>query len=164
MKIFGECDGVFGPNRPGLPICQFVSRPPSCARGVSCRDSAVNGTFNSSQPPDADISENSSTADEPPIIRIIIFLITSHHTLLYIPSLRHRLSVWFQHAFNNSSATDLSLPLTHLINTVPPPSSSPTGKSSPLLTAAKHSKGHLDKAMRYILNNNSTPDKFTHPI
>ncbi|KAF8269997.1 hypothetical protein EI94DRAFT_1798676 [Lactarius quietus] len=58
-------------------------------------------------------------------------------------------------------ATDLSLP--HLINIIPPPSSSPKGKSSALLTAAKHCKGHLDKAMRY-LDSDSTPDKCTDPI
>jgi cysteine protease ATG4 len=85
----------------------------------------------------------------------------SSHSTSRLPDIPTRLSGWFQHAFN-ASATDLSLP--HLINTIPPPSSSPKGKSSALLTAAKHGKGHLDKAMRYPLDSDSTPDKCTDPI
>jgi cysteine protease ATG4 len=68
----------------------------------------------------------------------------SSHSTSRLSNIPTRLSGWFQHAFN-SSATDLSLP--HLINTIPPPSSSPKGKSSAVLTAAKHGKGHLDKAV-----------------
>jgi cysteine protease ATG4 len=33
-----------------------------------------------------------------------------------------------------------------------------------LLAAAKHGKGHLDKAMRYLLDSDATPDKCTDPI
>ena len=139
----------------------------------------------SSQPHDADISEDFSTADdstdEPPIIvepvsprvrmrseRPLSSVSDNHlsyyqssHSTSRLSDIPTRLSGWFQHAFN-SSATDLSLP--HLINTIPPPSSSPKGKSSALLTAAKHGKGHLDKAMRYLLDSDSTPDKCTDPI
>ena len=88
---------------------------------------------------------------------IIIFHITNHHTLHpgLLSDIPTRLSGWFQHGYK-SSATDLSLP--HLINTIPPPSSSPKGKSSALLTAAKHGKGHLDKAMHYLLDSDSIPD------
>jgi cysteine protease ATG4 len=53
----------------------------------------------------------------------------------------------------NSSVTDLSHHTTK-------------GKSSALLTAAKHGKGHLDKAMRYpsSIATQPTPDKCTDPI
>lgn len=87
----------------------------------------------------------------------------SSHSATRLSDIPTRLSGWFQHAFNSSS-TDLTLP--HLINTghIPPTSSSPKGKSSALLTAAKHGKGHLDKAMRYLLDSDSTPDKCTDPI
>jgi cysteine protease ATG4 len=33
-----------------------------------------------------------------------------------------------------------------------------------LLTAAKHGKGHLDKAMRYLLDSDAMPDKCADPI
>ena len=72
-----------------------------------------------------------------------------------------RISGWFRHAFN-SSATDLSL--SYLNSSIPPPSSSPKSKSSALLTTAKHGNGHFDKAMRYLLDSDSTPDKCTDPI
>jgi len=75
-----------------------------------------------------------------------------------------RLSGWFSHTFSTSS-TDLSLPSllsqSHLNSTA----SSPKGKGgSSLLTAAKHGKGHLDKAVRYLLDSDATPDKCTDPI
>ncbi|KAN0134652.1 hypothetical protein V8E53_007437 [Lactarius tabidus] len=68
---------------------------------------------------------------------------------------------WLQHAFN-SSATELSPP--HLINIISLPSGSPKGKSSALLTAAKHHTGHLDKAKCYLLDSDSTPNKRTYLI
>lgn len=68
-----------------------------------------------------------------------------------------RLSGWFSHTFSTSS-TDLSLPnLLHQQHLAS--SSSPKGKSSALLTAAKHGRGHLDKAMRYLLDSDAVPDK-----
>ena len=87
----------------------------------------------------------------------------SSHSTTRLSDIPTRLSGWFQHAFNSSS-TDLTLP--HLINSahLPPPSGSPKGKSSALLSAAKHGKGHLDKAMRYLLDSDSTPDKCTDQI
>ncbi|KAH9016405.1 hypothetical protein EDB83DRAFT_2508558 [Lactarius deliciosus] len=149
-------------------------------RSLMRKASKLSGVKEASSPShDADVSEDFSTADdstdEPPIIvepvsprvrmrseRPLSSSSPSHSTtrLSDIPT---RLSGWFQHAFNSSS-TDLSLP--HLINTghIPPTSSSPKGKSSALLTAAKHGKGHLDKAMRYLLDSDSTPDKCTDPI
>ena len=56
----------------------------------------------------------------------------------------------------NSSATDLSL--SHLINTILPPSSSLKGKSSALLTSTKNGEGHINKAMPYLLDSDPTPD------
>ena len=152
------------------------------------KGSKLSGVKETSSPShDADVSEDFSTADdstdEPPIIvepvsprvrmrseRPLSSVSDNHlsyyqssHSTSRLSDIPTRLSGWFQHAFN-SSATDLTLP--NLINTghIPPSSSSPKGKSSALLTAAKHGKGHLDKAMRYLLDSDSTPDKCTDPI
>ncbi|EJD04597.1 uncharacterized protein FOMMEDRAFT_133827 [Fomitiporia mediterranea MF3/22] len=78
-------------------------------------------------------------------------------------SVGSRLSGWFSHTFSTSS-TDLSLP-NILANTTPLTGASKS-KSGGLgiLTAAKHGKGHLDKAMRYLLDSDATPDKCTDPI
>jgi len=46
----------------------------------------------------------------------------------------------------------------------PPLSSSSKDKLSALLTAAKNGNGNLDKAMRYLLDSDSTPDKCSVPI
>ncbi|KAI0353215.1 hypothetical protein OH77DRAFT_1554187 [Trametes cingulata] len=79
-----------------------------------------------------------------------------------ISDLPTRLSGWFAHTFSSSS-TDLTLPSLlsqqHLSASV-----SPKGKGSALLTAARHGKGHLDKAMRYLLDSDATPDKCPDPI
>ncbi|KAJ3517680.1 hypothetical protein NLJ89_g354 [Agrocybe chaxingu] len=83
-----------------------------------------------------------------------------------IGDLPTRLSGWFTHTFSTSS-TDLSLPTLLAQHSAPPSSaamSSPKGKSNALLTAAKHGKGHLDKAMRYLLDSDAVPDKCTDPI
>ncbi|KAH7879200.1 uncharacterized protein C8R40DRAFT_583107 [Lentinula edodes] len=102
--------------------------------------------------------------DRPPSLE------TSHSTS---PSARMgdlptRLSGWFSHTFSTSS-TDLSLPtILAQSNTVSTGStSSPRARmtgASALLTAAKHGKGHLDKAMRYLLDSDATPDKCTDVI
>ena len=154
-------------------------------RSLIHKGSKLSGVKETSSPPhDADVSEDFSTADdstdEPPIIvepvspRVrmhserplssvadnqLSYYQSSHSTsrLSDIPT---RLSGWFQHAFSSSS-TDLSLP--HLINTVPPPSSSPKGKST-LLTTEKIGNGHLNKAMCYLLDSDLTPKKCTEPI
>ena len=157
-------------------------------RSLMRKGSKLFGVKESSTPPhDADASEDfgaaDDSADEPPIIvepvsqrlrmrpeRPLSSVSDNHlsyyqssHSTTRLSDIPTRLSGWFQHAFNSSS-TDLTLP--HLINSghLPPPSSSPKGKSSALLTAAKHGKGHLDKAMRYLLDSDSTPDKCTDPI
>ena len=139
----------------------------------------------SSPPHDADVSEDFSAADdstdEPPIIveplsprvrmrseRPLSSVSDNHlsyyqssHSTTRLSDIPTRLSGWFQHAFN-SSATDLSLP--NLINSGNlPPSGSPKTKSA-LLAAAKHGKGQFDKAMRYILDSDATPDRCTDPI
>ncbi|KAH9991014.1 hypothetical protein BJV77DRAFT_1068523 [Russula vinacea] len=168
------------------------SLPPSTTqaskRSLMRRGSKLIGVKEASSPPhDADVSEDFSalddSTDEQPIIveplsprvrmrseRPLSSVSDNHlsyyqssHSTTRLSDIPTRLSGWFQHAFN-ASATDLSLP--HLINSshLPTPSGSPKGKSSALLTAAKHSKGHLDKAMRYLLDSDSTPDKCTDPI
>ncbi|KAI9461081.1 cysteine protease required for autophagy [Russula earlei] len=157
-------------------------------RSIIRRGSKLFGVKESSSlPHDADVSEDFGAADdstdEPPIIiepapsrvrmrpeRPLSSVSDNHlsyyqssHSTTRLSDIPTRLSGWFQHAFNSSS-TDLTLP--HLINSghLPPTSASPKGKSSALLTAAKHGKGHLDKAMRYLLDSDSTPDKCTDPI
>ena len=89
----------------------------------------------------------------------------SGHSTQKLSDMGTRLSGWFSHTFSSSSSTDLSLP-TILANTTPM-ASSPTKKAGGglgILTAAKHGKGHLDKAMRYLLDSDATPDKCTDPI
>ena len=82
------------------------------------------------------------------------------------PSMGSRLSGWFSHTFSTSS-TDLSLP-NILANTTPVMGSSKSksggGGGLGILTAARHGKGHLDKAMRYLLDSDATPDKSTEAI
>jgi len=86
-----------------------------------------------------------------------------------ISDLPTRLSGWFSHTFNTSS-NDLTLPAilsqqALISGSSTLPVGSPKGKGpNSLLTAAKHGKGHLDKAMRYLLDSDSTPDKCTDPI
>ncbi|KAH7921416.1 hypothetical protein BV22DRAFT_1198205 [Leucogyrophana mollusca] len=80
-----------------------------------------------------------------------------------ISDLPTRLSGWLSHTFSTSS-TDLSLPSILSQSHLAVQPGSPKGKSSALLTAAKHGKGHLDRAMRFILDSDSTPDKCTEPI
>jgi cysteine protease ATG4 len=75
-----------------------------------------------------------------------------------IGDLPTRLSGWFSHTFSSSSTDIPSLLAYHS-------TASPKDKgSSALLTAAKHGKGHLDKAMRYLLDSDAMPDKCTDPI
>ncbi|KAF8054328.1 peptidase family C54-domain-containing protein [Lyophyllum atratum] len=81
-----------------------------------------------------------------------------------IGDLPTRLSGWFSHTFSTSS-TDLSLPA--LLSQSHGSMGSPKGKgggASALLTAAKHGKGHLDKAMRYLMDSDSMPDRCAEPI
>ncbi|OBZ79635.1 Cysteine protease ATG4 [Grifola frondosa] len=84
---------------------------------------------------------------------------SSNTRLTDIPT---RLSGWFSHTFS-SSTNDLSLP-SLLSQQQLNASVSPKGKGSALLTAARHGKGHLDKAMRYLLDSDATPDKCPDPI
>ena len=97
---------------------------------------------------------------------------TSSPSTSRIGDLPTRLSGWFSHTFSSSS-TDLSLPsLLSQSSQLSSGSSggsgsfsSPTkGKGSALLTAAKHGTRHLDKAVRYLLDGDSQPDKCTDPI
>jgi len=137
---------------------------------------------NSETPPPESLNDGNTSVemDEPPVIvepvniprprtrseRPVNSAPESHHIpTLYsstsstsrIGDLPTRLSGWFSHTFSTSS-TDLSLP--NLLA-----QQSPKGKGpSALLTAAKHGKGHLDKAMRYLLDSDATPDKCTDPI
>ncbi|TFK48111.1 hypothetical protein OE88DRAFT_604347 [Heliocybe sulcata] len=103
-------------------------------------------------------------AHAPPEIQASVSLMPSTSTSGRLTELPTRLSGWFQHTFS-SSTTDLSLPalLTQQQQQLASVGS-PKGKSSALLTAAKHGKGQLDKAMRYLLDSDATPDKCPDPI
>jgi cysteine protease ATG4 len=167
------------------PVPSSTTQTPK--RSIMRRGSKLVGVKEASSPPhDADVSEDFSAADdstdEPPVIveplsprvrmrseRPLSSVSDNHlsyyqssHSTTRLSDIPTRLSGWFQHTFN-SSATDLSLP--QLINSgnLPPPSSSPKTKSA-LLAAAKHGKGQLDKAMRYLLDSDSHLDKCTDPI
>jgi cysteine protease ATG4 len=76
-----------------------------------------------------------------------------------------RLSGWLSHTFNSSSSSsnDLSLPSLLTQQSVGSPKAKSSG-TNPLLMVARHGKGHLDKAMRYLLDSDATPDKCTDPI
>ncbi|KIP05763.1 hypothetical protein PHLGIDRAFT_107790 [Phlebiopsis gigantea 11061_1 CR5-6] len=95
--------------------------------------------------------------------------LSDNYSVSYYPSssanritdLPSRLSGWFSHTFSTSS-TDLSLP--QLLSQQHLTSTSPKGKGSALLTAAKHGKGHLDKAMRYLLDSDAVPDNCADSI
>lgn len=80
-----------------------------------------------------------------------------------ISDLPSRLSGWISHTLTGSS-TDLSLPSILSQSQSGAASVSPKSKASSLLTAARHGKGHLDKAMRYILDSDAQPDKCPDPI
>jgi cysteine protease ATG4 len=81
-----------------------------------------------------------------------------------IGDLPNRLSGWFSHAFS-SSATDLTLPSLLSQSHLAAATSPNRGKATnALLTAAKQGKGHLDKALRYLIDSDAMPDKSTAPI
>ncbi|KAG6915804.1 hypothetical protein DXG01_009768 [Tephrocybe rancida] len=78
------------------------------------------------------------------------------------------LSGWFSHTFSTSS-TDLSLPslLSHSALGLGMDGAGPPKRAAgaaALLAASKHGKGHLDKAMCYLLDSDATPDKCMDPI
>ena len=131
----------------------------------------------SSSPPPQDTE--SPTADEPPVIVEPVdiprprprpvdtsvepsrSLYSSGSSTSRIGDLPTRLSGWFSHTFSTST-TDLSLP--SLLSQSASSSPSRAAHTSALLTAAKHGKGHLDKAMRFLLDSDSTPDRCSDSI
>ena len=82
-----------------------------------------------------------------------------------LSDLPSRLSGWLSHTLTGSS-TDLSLPSLLSQSQLQSAAAvvSPKSKSVGLLTAARHGKGHLDKAVRYLLDSDAQPDKCTDPI
>lgn len=82
-----------------------------------------------------------------------------------LSDLPSRLSGWLSHTLTGSSA-DLSLPslLSQSQLQSAAAAASPKSKSVGLLTAARHGKGHLDKAVRYLLDSDAQPDRCTDPI
>ncbi|KIK80202.1 hypothetical protein PAXRUDRAFT_159269 [Paxillus rubicundulus Ve08.2h10] len=81
-----------------------------------------------------------------------------------ISDLPTRLSGWLSHTFSHSS-TDLTLPsILSQSHMAAQGASSPKTKTNPLLTAAKQGKGHFDRAMRFLLDSDSMPDKCAEPI
>ena len=158
----------------------------SVSRASSKRSSAIK-LNDQSQLRNSQVIEGGDIVDEPPVIvepsaspsplqrlrqeRPIsdvggLHQSTSHSKISDLPS---RLSGWLSHTFNTPN-NDLTLPAilsqqAHLSSSSTLPIGSPKGKgANSLLTAAKHGKGHLDKAMRYLLDSDSTPDMCTDPI
>lgn len=91
----------------------------------------------------------------------------SHSSSPNSSRLGERLSGWFSHF--SASSTDLSLPSllsTSSISHTPGRSSKGDGGRSKmaLLAAARHGKGHLDKAVRYLMDSDATPDKCVEDI
>ncbi|KAF8906862.1 hypothetical protein CPB85DRAFT_1312581 [Mucidula mucida] len=85
------------------------------------------------------------------------------------PGVTSRIGGWIAHTFSGSTQ-DLSLPA--LLATSPRKSlnsstssaASSSSRRNAILTAAKTGKGHLDKAVRYLLDSDSTPDRCTDMI
>ncbi|KAG6827735.1 hypothetical protein H0H92_010613 [Tricholoma furcatifolium] len=122
-------------------------------------------------------SMSPSSPSSPSSPRHISLYANTQSSSARLSDLPTRLSGWFSHTFS-SSTTDLSLPsliasTSHSNSFNPALSTSSTASTSPrrsgigasaLLAAAKHGKGHLDKAMRYLLDSDATPDKCVDPI
>lgn len=108
---------------------------------------------------------NQSDTDIPPQPSTDGLLPSSSTSRITISDIPTRLSGWFTHTFS-ASATDLSLPSLMARSDSSQTSQSPkrgvTG--SALLAAAKNGRGHLDKAMRYLLDSDATPDRSTDSI
>ena len=51
-----------------------------------------------------------------------------------------------------------------MLSTLPSPISPRPASPTAASTTAKHVKGHLDKAMRYLLDNSAIPEKWNDPI
>ncbi|KAF9043299.1 peptidase family C54-domain-containing protein [Panaeolus papilionaceus] len=134
---------------------------------------------NDTPPHDHNSSFTSAEVDEPPVIvepvsiprsrtrserhsgadsQSLPALYSSTSSTSRIGDLPTRLSGWFSHLSNSSS--DLSLPALLAQQSSPKSNRGP----SALLIAAKNGRGHLDKAMRYLLDSDATPDKCTDPI
>ncbi|KAL4074355.1 peptidase family C54-domain-containing protein [Scleroderma yunnanense] len=150
-------------------------------RPGSRKSNRLNTKDDLASPSEAEVEQDDSF-DEPPVIvepsdmprprtrpeRPLSTVSDIHPSIsMYTPSssrisdLPTRLSGWFSHTFS-SSATDLTLP--SLLSQSHMVAQSPKGKPNPLLTAAKHGKGHLDRAMRFLMDSDATPDKCTEPI
>ncbi|KAF8869273.1 peptidase family C54-domain-containing protein [Infundibulicybe gibba] len=169
---------------PEIPPTPSSSKHRKSSKFLGMKDREEKSRRSVDIPPEVPSANTSSEMEEPPIIVEPVPIprprtrserplstasdMPPSHTTLYastsstsrIGDLPTRLSGWFSHTFSTST-TDLSLPA--LLSQSQ--SSSPKGKgASALLTAAKHGKGHLDKAVRYLLDSDSTPDKCTDPI
>lgn len=105
-----------------------------------------------------------SRTKPPPAIDILSSSNSSTRGFSEFPS---RLSGWLSHTFSGSS-TDLSLPNLLSQSTLSASQvlagSPKTKQPNALLTAARHGKGHIDKAMRFILDSDAQPDKSGEPI
>ncbi|KAG1786366.1 cysteine protease required for autophagy [Suillus plorans] len=171
-----NCTSVSSP-----PLSQYSSRKSGRFGGGNASNNLRDDKPNSPQP-DPD-SEQEDSFDETPVIIEPVDIIRSRNrserplsTIGDIPpssmyastsstrisDLPTRLSGWLSHTFTNSS-TDLSLP-SILSQSNFTSQASPKTKSSALLTAAKHGKGHLDRAMRFLLDSDSIPNKSPEPI
>ena len=98
----------------------------------------------------------------------VAFYPSSSSSTTRLSDLPSRLSGWFAHTFSSSSTDLTNLPSLlsqqHIASTAAAAgssSSSPKGKGSALLTAAKHG---TSKVMRRVLDSDATPDKCEDPI
>ncbi|EGO22797.1 cysteine protease required for autophagy [Serpula lacrymans var. lacrymans S7.9] len=172
------------PSEPSSPK-QSTNNNPRKTRFLGGKSRDDKSTPRSSHPDNNFDSEREDSFDEPPVIiepadmprtrarseRPLSTVSDIHPSVsLYsssssarIADLPTRLSGWLSHTFSTSS-TDLSLPSLLSQSHLSSATASPKGKSSALLTAAKHGKGHLDRAMRFLMDSDSTPDKCSEPI
>lgn len=163
--------GSSASTSPELPFGSPISRPKKPSKFLAVRDEKQRR-----------LTDSPTEMEEPPVIiepartrtrserlgslssdpQQHISLYSSTSSTSRITDLPTRLSGWFSHTFSTSS-TDLSLP--SILGQTSQSVASPKSKgAAALLTAAKQGKGHLDKAMRYLLDSDATPDKCSDPI
>jgi cysteine protease ATG4 len=153
---------------------KFLSRKQRSPDSPASQRPSASDTLGS--PPDPELADPPVIIEPPPHARprprtktpaAMDILSSSNSSPRGFSEFPSRLSGWLSHTFSGSS-TDLSLPNLLSQSTLSASqvlAGSPRAKQpNALLTAARHSKGHLDKAMRFILDSDAQPDKSGEPI
>ncbi|KAF9477817.1 hypothetical protein BDN70DRAFT_91074 [Pholiota conissans] len=156
-------------STPSIPTDSYTSE-----FGLDYPSNTANAQSPPSSPPQP---VSSRTRSERPVasaseLQHLQSLYSSTSNTSLVGDLPTRVSGWFAHTF--SSSNDLSLPNILAQHGSSPRNNSIGDTSAPsprkltgpaaLIAAAKHGKGTLDKAMRYLLDSDASPDKCIDPI